>query len=131
MYSRDFGGVRSDGQLREFENNWQNQYTQKQYTESVQSETRSETPVYESNQSEQKQYHSDNIGLHGDAPVIESSAIQSLTSRMKGLFNFNLDFLKKIDIDDLILVGIGILLLLDSDTSNDMWIILIAIMLFF
>lgn len=112
MYSRNFGSIRSDGQLREFESNWQKQYQEKvKQTEEPRSDTifvpiqqpaeKAEVPVQE----------------HCEKPPEKKSI-------------FNLDFLKNIQVDDLILIGIGLLLLLDSDESNDMLIILIALMLF-
>lgn len=127
MYSRDFGGIRSDGQLKEFENNWRNQYTQKEYTEN--SQIKPGIPYYE--HSEPERIKTDHDTFHNEPPVQESCPQTPLTSPTKSLFNINLDFLKKIQIDDLILIGIGILLLLDSDANNDMLIILIAMMLFF
>ncbi|MBO5914020.1 MAG: hypothetical protein J6Q72_01605 [Clostridia bacterium] len=42
-----------------------------------------------------------------------------------------LDFLRDIAIDDLILIGIGLLLLLDSDGENDLFVLVIAFLLFF
>ena len=109
MYSRNFGGVRSDGQLREFESNWQKQYSQGQY------------PGGFDYKPEQSPY----------CPVVpEPECCPPPPPPQKRLLDFNLGFLKDIQIDDLILIGIGILLLLDSDGSNDLLIILIAAMLF-
>jgi hypothetical protein len=114
MYSRDFGSIRSDGQLREFENNWQKQYSEKiKHAD----EPRSDTIFVPVQQPEQPVIA--DVQEHCEKPPEKKSSI------------FNLDFLKNIQIDDLILIGIGILLLLDSDPSNDMLIILIAMMLFF
>ncbi len=111
MYSRNFGGVRSDGQLREFESNWKRQYTQEQFpgkgSEKKQDSGTTYVPV---------------------SPVAEKCPKSSSPKR---LLDFDLGFLKNLQIDDLILIGIGILLLLDSDGSNDLLIILIAAMLFF
>ncbi len=113
MYSRDFGSIRSDGQLREFESNWQKQYQEKiKHTE----EPRSDTifvPIQPAEKTE-------------SVPVQENCEKPPEKKSLLGL-----DFLKNIQVDDLILIGIGLLLLLDSDASNDMLIILIAMMLFF
>jgi len=107
MYSRNFGGVRSDGQLKDLEKNWGKGYTEQNYGYEQKGQPAQAIPV--------------------SAPVRDYEAQPA----QKKLLNFNLDFLKNIQIDDLILIGIGILLLLDSDASNDMLIILIAMMLFF
>lgn len=119
MYSRDFGSIRSDGQLREFESNWQKQYTEKikQPEEFKQPEPRSDTIFVPLQQPSEK---AEPVMVHED---------YEKPAEKKSLFN--LDFLKNIQVDDLILIGIGILLLLDSDASNDMLIILIILMLFF
>lgn len=114
MYSRDFGSIRSDGQLREFENNWQKQYSEKiKHTEEPRADT-----VFVPIQSPAEKAEAVPVQEHCEKPPEKKSLL-------------NLDFLKNIQVDDLILIGIGILLLLDSDTSNDMLIILIALMLFF
>lgn len=108
MYSRNFGGIRSDGQLQELEDNWRKQYSEQRNYDKP--DRRPEPTPYT------------------PAPVVKESCE---TSSPKRLLDFNFDFLKNIQLDDLILIGIGILLLLDSDASNDMLIVLIAIMLFF
>ena len=41
------------------------------------------------------------------------------------------DFLRNLKIDDLILIAIGILLLLDSEEDNDIFVLIIALLLFF
>ena len=90
MYSRDFGGIRSEGQLYNFE---------REYNEARSFEQKSED-------------HKE------DCPE---------TVRRKG----PLDFLRALEIDDLILIGIGILLLLDSEEENDILVLIIALMLLF
>ena len=85
MYSRDFGGIRSEGQLY----NLQQEYAQ-----------REEIPRREEIPQEAEEKKS-----------------------------FSLDFLRNLRLDDLILIGIGILLLLDSDGENDMMVFLIAFLL--
>ncbi|HOJ48148.1 MAG TPA: hypothetical protein PLD48_04645 [Bacillota bacterium] len=120
MYSRDFGSIRSDGQLREFESNWQKQYSEnlkQPETYKQPEEPRSDTIFVPLQQPQEKAEPT--MAHHDyDRPAEKKSL-------------FNLDFLKNIQVDDLILIGIGILLLLDSDASNDMLIILILLMLFF
>lgn len=103
MYSRDFGGIKSDGQLynMEREYNESRRYDmEREYNESRRQEDYSREPEHK-NVSHEKP---------------------------KGL---NLDFLRNLKLDDLILIGIGILLLLDSDGENDLFAIIIAIMLMF
>jgi hypothetical protein len=90
MYSRDFGGIRSEGQLYNFE---------REYNEARSFEQKSED--------------------HKEACPE--------TVRRKG----PLDFLRTLEIDDLILIGIGILLLLDSEEENDILVLIIALMLLF
>lgn len=91
MYSRDFGGIKSDGQLYNMEREYNEARRQEEFIHEPETK----------------------------APPAE---------KPKGL---NLDFLRNLKLDDLILIGIGILLLLDSDGENDMFAIIIAIMLMF
>ncbi len=99
MYSRDFGGIKSDGQLYNYE---------REYNESLRRDDDSE---YSYRKPEGRN---------------ESDAVPQ--DRGKGL---RLDFLRDLRIDDLILIGIGLLLLLDSDGENDIFVLLIALLLFF
>ena len=100
MYSRDFGGIKSDGQLYNYE---------REYNESRrQQDSRDD---YECRDIKEKE---DDI-----LPNCEKG---------KGL---RLDFLRNLRIDDLILIGIGLLLLLDADGENDIFVLLIALLLFF
>lgn len=95
MYNRDFGGIRSEGQLYNYE---------REYNASrEQAKAEAERTEPEENA----------------APVCESK---------KGL---RLDFLRDLRLDDLILIAIGILLLLDSDGDNDMFVLILAFLLFF
>ena len=95
MYSRDFGGIKSEGQLYNLE---------REYNESRRREDfQSAEPI--------EQY----------PPVREKE-------KQKGL---RLDFLRDLKIDDLILIGIGILLLLDSEEDNDIFVLIIAFLLLF
>lgn len=95
MYNRDFGGIRSEGQLYNYE---------REYNES----------------------RARNESEHEKEPVGERT--EMIRDRKKGL---RLDFLRDIKLDDLILIAIGLLLLLDSDGDNDMFVLLIAFLLFF
>ncbi len=92
MYSRDFGGIRSEGQLYNLEREF--------------NESRSDR--HEQSQSE--------------ALPVKSTP----ESRRLGL-----DFLRELKLDDLILIGIALLLLLDSDGENDLFAILIALTVLF
>lgn len=92
MYSRDFGGIKSEGQLYNFE---------REYNESHR---------YDDHQTDP-----------------EPASIQE-HRKPKG---FKLDFLRDLKLDDLILIGIGILLLLDSEEENDIFVLIIALLLFF
>ena len=92
IYSRDFGGIKSDGQLY----NLEREYNQARRYEN-----------YENRYDERE-----------NCPEPPKS---------KGA----LDFLRRLEIDDLILIGIGILLLLDSDEENDIFLLMIALVLLF
>lgn len=94
MYSRDFGGIKSEGQLYNLE---------REYNDSRR---------------------------YDDYPPPEPERKYELPEKPKGK-GFNLDFLRNLKLDDLILIGIGILLLLDSDGENDIFAIIIALMLMF
>ena len=95
MYNRDFGGIRSEGQLYNYEREYN--------AAREQAKAEAERTKPEENA----------------APVCESK---------KGL---RLDFLRDLRLDDLILIAIGILLLLDSDGDNDMFVLILAFLLFF
>ncbi len=97
MYSRDFGGIKSEGQLYNYE---------REYNES-----RDDRDCRE-------QEHTEHNGQEAPKPC----------ERSKGL---KLGFLRDLKIDDLILLGIGLLLLLDSDGENDIFVLLIAFLLLF
>ncbi|MBE6692684.1 MAG: hypothetical protein E7586_05115 [Ruminococcaceae bacterium] len=99
MYSRDFGGIKSDGQLYNFEREY--------------------------NQSREREYNQPQG--YGDFSPREESAEYPEKTKTKG----PLDFLRHLEIDDLILIGIGILLLLDSEEENDIFVLIIALMLLF
>ncbi len=92
MYSRDFGGIKSDGQLYDFEREYNQSRRYEDYT-----------------------------------PRQEEREDCAPNSKTKG----PLDFLRHLEIDDLILIGIGILLLLDSEEDNDIFVLIIALMLLF
>lgn len=98
MYSRDFGGIKSDGQLYNYEREY-NEYNQS------------------------ARYDRDKEEIH---PPEKQSEHES--ERKRGL---SLDFLRDLRADDLILIGIGLLILLDSDGENDILALLIAFLLFF
>ena len=103
MYSRDFGGIRSEGQLY----NMEREYNDSREREPEQRES-AESGAFSGSQSEVKQ--------------------ECNPKARRGL---RLDFLRDIAIDDLILIGIGLLLLLDSDGENDLFVLIIALLLFF
>ena len=90
MYSRDFGGIKSDGQLYNLE---------REYGDSLRQEHREKEDCAQEERLPKK--------------------------------SFSLDFLRDLKLDDLILIGIGILLLLDSDGENDIFVFLIAFLLMF
>lgn len=92
IYSRDFGGIKSDGQLYNLEREYNQSHRYDNYENyEPRRETLPEKP------------------------------------KNKGA----LDFLRHLEIDDLILIGIGILLLLDSEEDNDIFLLIIALMLLF
>ncbi len=95
MYSRDFGGIQSDGQLYNYE---------REYNEAR-------------NREEAREFKEENC--ENQLPVANNKKNSG-----KGL-----SFLRDLKLDDLLLIGIGLLLLLDSDEENDIFSILIAILL--
>lgn len=98
MYSRDFGGIKSEGQLYNYEREY-NEYKQ-----------------------------NGRLGYESEHERRDDQGLESVDERKKG---FSLDFLRDLRIDDLILIGIGLLLLLDSDGENDIFVLLIAFLLLF
>ncbi len=124
MYSRDFGSVKSDGNLDEMREAMRREdehasatATQYRYDERQGDTGRDVRDVY---RDERRDDSREVFG--GDRRNDCRDDRRSLLS---------LDFLRNIEIDDLILIAIGVLLLLDSDSSNDFIIILIAAMLLF
>lgn len=98
MYSRDFGGIKSEGQLYNME---------REYNENREkSESRREP----------------------EREQINEESASPPQERSRGL---RLDFLRDLKLDDLILIGIGLLLLLDSEGENDIFVLIIAFMLLF
>lgn len=55
----------------------------------------------------------------------------SAKPRNDGILSKAMDIFRGLELDDLLLIAVGILLLLDSDEDNDVIVIFIAIMLFF
>ncbi len=92
MYSRDFGGIQSDGQLY----NMEREYNNRNY--------------YEPAEEHQPSCQAPQGPTHKSTP---------------------LGFLRDLKVDDLILIGIGLLLLLDSEEDNNIFVLLIAFLLFF
>ena len=103
MYNRDFGGIKSEGQLYNYE---------KEYNES---RARAEREY-----AAEREYEK-------EAPEENTQAVREC-GKKKGI---KLDFLRDMRLDDLILIAIGVLLLLDSDGDNDMFVLIIAFLLFF
>ncbi len=106
MYSRDFGGIRSEGQLYNLE---------REYNESRNRHEHNREPEF---------------GRGRDDPHTNDDQRFPDCEKPKGL-GMKLDFLRDLRLDDLILIGIGILLLLDSDSENDIFVFLIAFLLMF
>lgn len=105
MYSRDFGGIKSEGQLYNLE---------REYNERNRSQSQREQES-----ARRREEENDTVREHSRLPDC---------AKPRGL---NLDFLRDLRLDDLILIGIGILLLLDSDSENDIFVFLIAFLLMF
>lgn len=100
MYSRDFGGIRSEGQLYNLE---------REYNES---------------RSREREYNEERENRDSECETPEPPTCE----KPRGL---RLDFLRDLRLDDLILIGIGLLLLLDSEEENDIFVLLIAFLLMF
>ncbi len=103
MYTRDFGGIQSDGQLYNYEREYNNR--EREYNE----------PQKES------------------VPSFQEENIQTcqLTEKPRHNSPKGLSFLRNLKLDDLLLIGIGLILLLDSEEENDIFSLLIAILLMF
>ncbi|MBR4278732.1 MAG: hypothetical protein IKT34_01020 [Clostridia bacterium] len=99
MYSRDFGGIKSEGQLYNYEREY--------------------------NESRERDFARDDREKNHQER--EKSELCS-SERTKGT---GLDFLRDLRLDDLILIGVGILLLLDSNGENDLFVIILALLLLF
>ena len=99
MYNRDFGGIKSEGQLYNMEQEYR-------YSQSPQN--------YQSQE-----------------PQEEAKEVIPLPEKHNRKGKSALSFLKNLNADDLILIGIGLLLLLDSEEENDMLVLIIALLLFF
>ncbi len=104
MYSRDFGGIKSEGQLYNMEREYNENRENRENREKTEAHRE---PVFESPQ-------------NGEISVKQE--------KQKGL---RLDFLRDLKLDDLILIGIGLLLLLDSEGENDIFVLIIAFLLLF
>ncbi len=100
MYSRDFGGIQSEGQLY----NYEREYNQGKNRESFSEPTPTTTEE-------------------------ASTPAATTAGAFKKGNNGGISFLRNLKLDDLLLIGIGLLLLLDSDEENDIFSLLIAILL--
>ncbi len=81
-----------------------------------------------------EEYESQFLPREEHAPVVqEEQAAVPVSARQKndGILSKAMDIFRGLEIDDLLLIAVGILLLLDSDEDNDVIVIFIAIMLFF
>ncbi|NLN55527.1 MAG: hypothetical protein GX148_04405 [Clostridiales bacterium] len=96
MYSRNYGGIQSEGQLYNLQNELKNELNNE----------RREEPRMEA------------------LPTFkEGGRSSSIFDKFRGIFDH-------FEIDDLILIAIGVLLLLDGDTDNDILLIVILALLF-
>jgi hypothetical protein len=83
------------------------------------------TPENAFNQTYESQF------VRRDDPPPESEPPAEPPSKSAGLFDKVKDIFKGFDIDDLLLIAIGVLLLLDSDEDTDVILVFIAVLLFF
>ncbi len=138
MYSRDFGSVKSDGNLDEMREAMRREdehasatATQYRYDERQGDTGREVRDVYR----DERQSDREVRDVYRDERRDDSREVfggdRRNDCRDDRRSLLSLDFLRNIEIDDLILIAIGVLLLLDSDSSNDFIIILIAAMLLF
>lgn len=107
MYSRDFGGTRSESTG----------------SESIRNEgIRSEGQLYNL----EREYNEARAREEYRPQPQFSSPPHDEHGEKRGL---KLDFIRNLKLDDLILIGIGLLLLLDSDQDNDIFVIILAFLL--
>lgn len=99
MYNRDFSGIRSDGQLFNMQ---QEEYEKERF--SHRDENRPDLP-----------------------PPQNESCAPEPQKKQKGLFGS--DIFSGLKTDDLLLIGVALLLLSDSDGSNDLTVLLILFLL--
>lgn len=97
MYSRNYGGIQSEGQLFNLQNDLREEKKEEPSREAV--------PV--------------SSGGGGGLSLPRFS----IFDKFRGIFDH-------FEIDDLILIAIGVLLLLDGDTDNDILLIFILALLF-
>lgn len=102
MYSRSFGGIESDGQLHQKEN-------------------LNRTP------SEYREFsEEDSLPQREISPPAEEKAVEA-----GGFFKKGGGLFSKISTEDLILLGIALLILLDGNPDNDLLLIALAFIFFF
>lgn len=94
MYSRNYGGIQSEGQLYNLQNELRDEKREEPRLETL--------PVSKD-------------GCEPSRP--------SIFDKFRGIFNH-------FEIDDLLLIAIGVLLLLDGDMDNDILLIFILALLF-
>lgn len=110
-YSREMGGIRSDGQLYELQRR-------------LQQESENPPPPPQQEQAQAEPVH------ESAQEAMASYAPQTAPPNRGGLFN--LSFLHDLKMDDLLLLAIGFLLLTDSGQErNDLLFLLIGLLLLF
>ncbi len=128
MYSREMGGIRSDGQLYTMQQAAEKSFADAMYEQQsqMQTETASNEPA---RQTQPPREEPNRQGDASDAPVFASRPAEKRGGLLDGLFG-GLHSLRDMKIDDWLLLAIGFLLLTDQDgENNDLLILLIGALL--
>lgn len=130
MYSREMGGIRSDGQLYTMQQAAEQSFADAMYEKQAQNRTEpphgpsewEEPPREEHRQEPMEQSPT-------SAPTLASGPSEKRGGLLDGLFG-GLHSLKDLKTDDLLLLAIGFLLLTDQDgANNDLLILLVGLLL--
>ncbi len=124
MYSREMGGIRSDGQLYTMQQAAEKSFADAMYEQQSQMQTEA-APNESARQTEPPREDPNRQGdAPVDAPAFASRPAEKRGGLLDGLFG-GLHSLRDMKIDDWLLLAIGFLLLTDQDGENNELLILL------